>query len=291
MISNRHLRLGATAGLLVLLPAGAASVARGQGGYVAAIAYSQSTGKIGYTARQARTEESAKQLAARNCGAPDAKVWMWAQDQWVAIAVTDAAVGTAGFGRGATSDEAQLKALAECRKRARGEACRVALCVHSGGQRARTLRSSPRDPSLPPRPAVKTSEFVAAIAYSPSTGKFGSTSGKARTVKEAQTLAAKDCAAADAKVFMWGPAWVAAATADGRTGIAGFGPGATREEAEKAALAQCKKYSRGAPCKIALSIHSAGEPPAPPAPEPTLPAAASRDGAKPGSVTPAAAKQ
>src|SRR5262245_4652525 len=70
--------------------------AKAQSGYVAAIAYSQETGKVGHSARQARTEQAAKSLALRACGAPDAKVWMWAQDQWVAIATADGLTGAAG---------------------------------------------------------------------------------------------------------------------------------------------------------------------------------------------------
>lgn len=238
--------------------AGAATTARAQNGFYAGIAYSQSTGKIGYTTRQARTEEDAQRLAAQSCGAPDAKTYIWGPNQWVAIAVVDGAVGTAGFGRGETSDEAQRKALDECVKRARGEACRVAFCIHAQGMRPQTLLSVARDPKLPP-PTPK-SGFVAAIAYSPSTGKIGSTAGKAKTKEEAQSLALKSCGAKDAKIFMWGEQWIAIAVAKDLKGVAGFAPGSTRAAAEQAALAQCKRYGHGAACKIALSLSAAGEP-------------------------------
>jgi hypothetical protein len=231
-------------------------VARAQNGFVAAIAYSQSTGKIGHTARQARTEETAKSLALRACNQPDAKVWMWAQDEWVAIATAEGLVGAAGFGRGDTSSQAQQRALAECAKRAHGAPCRVELCVHSSGSRARQLARTAGDPALI---AARKAGYVAAIAYSPSTGKIGSTSGAARTKKEAHELALKECEAPDARVFMWGPQWVAIATVEGRPGVAGFAPGATREIAEQAALDQARKLSRGGNCKVALAIHAAGD--------------------------------
>jgi hypothetical protein len=233
-----------------------ASQAAAQNGFYAGIAYSQTTGKIGYTVRRARTEAEAQKLAAENCGAPDAKTFIWGPSQWVAIAIADALPGTAGFGRGNSSEEAQRRALDECVKRAHGEACRVALCVESQGGRAQSLMSVARDPKLPP-PAPK-SGFMAAIAYSPSTGRIGSTAGQARTKEEAQALALKDCPAPDAKAFMWGEQWIAVAVATDRKGVAGFAPGASREAAESAALAECKKHSHGAPCKIALTLYSGG---------------------------------
>ena len=225
-------------------------------GYVAAIAFSQSTGKIGYTAREARTEEHAKMLAVRSCGAPDAKVWMWAQNEWVAIAVSDDSPGTAGFAHGRSSDEAQRLALQQCQRLAKGGACSVKLCIHSSGMRPRNLLAVPRDPSLPP---LKKSEFFAAIAFSPSTGKIGYTAANARTKEDAQARAVKNCGVKDARTFMWGNEWVAIAIAEDRPGVAGFGPGATREVAERHALEQCRKLAHGGPVRIALAVHSSGE--------------------------------
>jgi len=261
MLSYFSIQKSVGCSVLVALTAFAACPERaGAQGYVAAIAYSQSTGKIGHTARQARTEQAAKALALRHCGEPDAKVWMWAQNEWVAIAIADGRVGTAGFAHSRSADDAQRRALLECQKRAKGAACRVALCVHSSGMQPRTLLAIAGDPNAPPpAPSATKSEFYAAIAYSPSTGKIGSTAGRARTKEEAQRLALKNAAARDAKVFMWGNQWVAIAVVEGRTGAAGFGPGATREVAEQAALAQARKYAHGAPVRIALSIHSAGK--------------------------------
>jgi hypothetical protein len=241
-------------------------------GYVAAIAFSQSTGKIGYTAREARTEQQAKMLALRSSGAPDAKVWMWAQNEWVAIAVSDDNPGTAGFAHSGSADEAQRLALRECQRLAKGGACTVKLCIHSSGMRPRNLLAVPRDPSLPPLPPKKTSEFFAAIAYSPSTGKIGYTAANARTKEEAQARAVKNCGAKDARAFMWGNEWVAIAVAEGRTGVAGFGPGATREVAERHALEQARKLSRGAPVRIALAVHSSGETYPPQIAKPAAPA-------------------
>ncbi|MCC6493636.1 MAG: DUF4189 domain-containing protein [Pirellulales bacterium] len=249
--------LSAAAAMVVASLGHSQSVA--QDGYYAGIAYSQSTGKIGYTVRQARTEADAQRLAAGNCRAPDAKTYIWGPNQWVAIAIVDGRVGTAGFARGDTSDAAQSKALVECKKRARGAACRVALCIHSSGMRPRELRSLPADPTAPPPvPPSPDSGFYAAIAFSPSTGKIGHSEGVARTKEEAARLALKNCPVRDARVFMWGNKWVAVAVCDARRGVAGFGPGATREVAEKSALDQCRKLSRGAPCRIALAVHSSG---------------------------------
>jgi hypothetical protein len=194
-------------------------------------------------------------LALRMCASADAKVWMWARDQWVAIAVVDGQRGNAGFGRGDSAAEAQQKALDECAKRAKGGACRVALCVHSGGQRVRDEDLK----RVAGKPIESRTGYFAAIAYSATTGKIGSTAGKAKTIDEAKALAVKDCGAEDAKVFMWGDQWIAIAVAPSVQGIAGFGPGATRAAAEKAALEQCVKYAKGAPCRVALALYSTGK--------------------------------
>ena len=280
-------RLSLRSIVLAVIVAAAAS-AHAQNGYYAAIAYSQKTGKVGHTARQARSEQSAKQLAIAHCGAPDAKVFTWAQDQWVAVATADGVVGTAGFARAYNADEAQRRALAQCQKSAKGGACRVVLCVHASGMRPRQLLMLKRDPKLPPpAPAAPKSGYFAALALSPSTGKIGHTAGKARTKEEAQQLAVKDCGAKDAKAFMWGDQWVAVAVAEGPRGVAGFGPGATRAAAEKAALEQCKKLSRGAPCKIELSLHSSGKTEAELA---KAAAAPKKDAASDGAVKPASAE-
>lgn len=233
----------------------AAQSAHAQSGYYASIAYSQSTGRIGFSARQARTKPMADAYAMRMCASPDAKVFMWGRDQWVAIGVIDGHVGTAGFGRGNSADEAQQKALAEVAKRAHGNAQRVALCVHSSGRRIadRQLRR------VAAEPAKSATGFFAALAYSPSTGKIGKTAGKARTVDDAKRLALADCGEADAKAFMWGDRWIAIAVAPDKPSIAGFGPGATREEAEQAARAQCTKFAKGAPVEVALVLYSTGE--------------------------------
>ncbi len=242
-------------------------------GYVAAIAFSQSTGKIGYTAREARTEQHAKMLALRSAGAPDAKVWMWAQNEWVAIAVSDDNQGTAGFAHARSADEAQRMALRQCQRLAKGGACTIKLCVHSSGMRPRNLLAIPRDPSLPPLPPPqKKSEFFAAIAYSPSTGKIGYTAANARTKEDAQARAVKNNGAKDAKAFMWGNEWVAIAVSGDRRGVAGFGPGATREVAERLALEQCRKLTHGGPCRIALAVHSGGETFPPPVAKAAAPA-------------------
>jgi hypothetical protein len=268
MLSSRSYAITAVA----LLGSITTAASAGAQGYVAAIAFSQSTGKIGSTAREATTEQHAKMLALRNCGAPDAKVWMWAQNEWVAIAVSDDNPGTAGFAHSVSADQAMQLALRQCQQLAKGGACTVKLCLHSSGMRARTLLTVARDPSLPPLPPPQPkSGFFAAIAFSPSTGKIGYTAGHARTKEDAQARAVKNCGVPDAKTFMWGNEWVAIAVSEDRRGVAGFGPGATREIAERTALEQCKKLTHGGPCKVAFAVHSSGESSLPPiAKTPTL---------------------
>jgi hypothetical protein len=244
--------------LVLLIPFAAmsgagASAASAQQGYFASIAYSQKTGRIGYSARQARTKQQADTLALRMCASPDAKVYMWASNQWVAVAVVEKQVGNAGFGRGQTPEEAQKKALEECAKRAGDRGYYVALCVHSDGRRV-------RDPiKVAAKPVKSRTGFFAALAFSESTGKIGQTVGKAKTIDEAKKLAIEDCKAEDAKAFMWGDLWIAIATSPEAPGVAGFGPGVTREAAEKAALEQAAKFANGKPVEIALAIYSTGE--------------------------------
>jgi hypothetical protein len=169
--------------------------------------------------------------------------------------VVEGHVGTAGFGRGMSADEAQRNALAECEKRARHNPYRVVLCVHSGGRRVpdEELRR------MAAKPVTSRTGFFAALAFSPSTGNIGQTVGKARTLDDAKKLALADCDAPDAKVFMWGDLWIAIAIAPDKVGVAGFGPGATREAAEKAALEQAVKHAKGLPVKVERAIYSTGE--------------------------------
>ena len=228
----------AVVGLLSL-----AEVAHAQTGYFASIAYSQSTGRIGYSVRQARTKAGADSYAIRMCAARDAKVFMWARDQWVAIAVVDGHIGNAGFGRGSTSARSSTEGARRMRHSAPTAPPTASRCAFtaSGRREARAAGASPATP------AKSKTGFFAALAFSPSTGKIGATAGKAKTLDEAKKLALKDCDAPDAKVFMWGDLWIAVAVAPDKPGIAGFGPGATREAAEKAALEQATKFAKGAP--------------------------------------------
>ncbi len=244
-----------TRALAAVLLLSAAASAHAQSGYYASIAYSQATGRIGYSARQSRSKPQADAFAMRMCASPDAKVFMWGRDQWVAVGVVDGHIGTAGFGRGNSADEAQLKALAEVAKRAHGNAQRVALCVHSSGRRIADAQLR----RVPAEQAKSVTGFFAALAFSPSTGKIGKSAGKAKTVDDAKRLALADCGEKDAKAFMWGDRWIAIAVAPDKPGVAGFGPGGTREEAEQAALAQCTKLAPGAAVEVSLALYSTGE--------------------------------
>jgi len=106
-----------------------------RGDSYAAIAFSEKTGRYGYTYDQA-TRDIAETLARRRCKdsdpkVDDAKAVGWVHNGWVAFARGDNGAWGVGYsyGNGATNREAKENALAECQKR--GKNARLVICVCS----------------------------------------------------------------------------------------------------------------------------------------------------------------
>lgn len=83
----------------------------------AVVAYSPSTGKIGW-AWNYRVYNTAARVALKNCGERDARVVNWARFGWLVLVVSeDKSYGTAtSYGKGATAATAYTEALKELRK-------------------------------------------------------------------------------------------------------------------------------------------------------------------------------
>ena len=98
------------------------------GSSYAAIAYSEKTGKYGYSFQQP-ARSTAETVALRNCKADDAKIVTWARNGFCALAVGDGTAWGIGYsyGDGATNTSAKERALAECQTR--GKNSRLLLCV------------------------------------------------------------------------------------------------------------------------------------------------------------------
>ena len=81
----------------------------------AAVAYSPSTGKFGY-AWNWHSRFTAESVALSNCKASDAKIVGWVKGGWLVLAVSDDNAYGVGytFGDGASSGEAQIRALRNC---------------------------------------------------------------------------------------------------------------------------------------------------------------------------------
>jgi hypothetical protein len=94
----------------------------------AAIAYSQSTGSIGYSYNCGSLAE-AKQLALQNCDGEDADVVSWARNAYCALAL-GADDGAYGQSWGRTRAEAERLALQACAQYAAN--CYIARWVYSG---------------------------------------------------------------------------------------------------------------------------------------------------------------
>jgi serine/threonine-protein kinase len=102
-----------------------------EGDTYAAIAYSPSTGKIGYGYNYG-SRWAAQTAALRNCPVADARIVTWVSNGWCALALGDdkSTWGTGwSYGEGATNTYAKQRALAEAQKRTTGT--RVVLCVCS----------------------------------------------------------------------------------------------------------------------------------------------------------------
>jgi hypothetical protein len=95
--------------------------------YYTAIAYSQSTGRYGYSYGWL-AESNARRGARANAKAEDARVILVVGNGYAALALGDD-VSAYGYGYGPTAAEARRHALAECQKRTAN--CYIAVCVHS----------------------------------------------------------------------------------------------------------------------------------------------------------------
>lgn len=100
----------------------------------AAIAYSSSTGKIGYVYDK-RSQSAAENGALKECGEADAIVGTWVKRGFCALAVgSNHAVWGAGwsYGHGCSTDKAKAMALENCKKY--GEGGHIVAVMSSDGQ-------------------------------------------------------------------------------------------------------------------------------------------------------------
>jgi hypothetical protein len=95
--------------------------------YYAAIAFSSSTGRYGYTYGWL-SEDNARRASRAHCKADDARVVLVVGNGYAALALGDDR-SAYGYGYAETADEARRHALEECRKRTTN--CYIAVCVHS----------------------------------------------------------------------------------------------------------------------------------------------------------------
>ena len=94
----------------------------------AAIAYSPSTGKYGYSFGSG-SRCCAEQTAMRHCPMEDARIVAWSRNSWCVLALGDE-VGKYGWAWATSSGCAKSRALEECRKRTTN--CYIAVSVFSG---------------------------------------------------------------------------------------------------------------------------------------------------------------
>jgi len=94
----------------------------------AAIAYSESTNRYGYSYGY-DSRAGAEDRAITECKADDAKIVVWGRNAYVALAVSDE--GAYGYAWASTEGQAKRLALQKCRDFG-GNTARVAVCVFSG---------------------------------------------------------------------------------------------------------------------------------------------------------------
>ncbi|HVS34024.1 MAG TPA: DUF4189 domain-containing protein [Gemmataceae bacterium] len=93
-----------------------------------AIAYSEKTGRYGYSHDYSSSDE-AKQRALAECKADDAKVLVCVGNGWCALALSDGS--EYGFAYGGSESIARRIALQECRDRG-GKNAHIVVSVYSG---------------------------------------------------------------------------------------------------------------------------------------------------------------
>jgi len=206
------------------------------GGF-SAIAYSKSTGDYG-SSSACETLAEAESLALSRCLPKDATIVAWSHEAWCALAVADDR--NYGIAWGHNRAEVEKLALAHCREHSHTP-CRVVEVVSAQG-------TIDEVPSSPERPGI-----YGAVAYSRSSGRFGSSQGCA-SLTEAEKIALEGCNASDAAVVIWcRDALCALAIAENRA--FGYAWGHSRSEVEKKALEQCQRYAHS-PCHIAVVVDS-----------------------------------
>lgn len=95
----------------------------------AAIAYSQSTCRFGYSHGK-RSRSAAECEATDRCRADDAQVVVWTRNKWCVLALGDDQQHY-GYGWGSSASRAKSIALRQVRERTTG--CYIAACVYAGG--------------------------------------------------------------------------------------------------------------------------------------------------------------
>jgi hypothetical protein len=115
----------AAAAILTLLPPAQAQPENTT--YYAAIAFSQSSGRYGYSYGWL-SDTNARRVARTNCKANDARVILIVGNGYAVLALGDDP-SAYGYGYAKTAAEAKRHALAECQRCTTN--CYVAVCVHS----------------------------------------------------------------------------------------------------------------------------------------------------------------
>ncbi len=128
MTTRTSIRLAAAAFLAALVLASAPVQAKPDANTYASIAYSQSTGKYGYSYGYNDPDE-AREAALKRCKARDAKILFTVGNGWVALALGDD-TDCYGYGYGTSRAIAESHALKEARKRTKN--CYIAVSVYSG---------------------------------------------------------------------------------------------------------------------------------------------------------------
>ena len=150
----------------------------------------------------------------------------------------------------------QRKALIECAKRAHGAPCTVALCTHSSRRSTAAIVEAEGDPELV---AARRAGYVAAIAYSPKTGKIGSTAGVSGSKKEAHAFASKSATPTMPRSTCGDPnGWPSPRLRVGGTWLAL--PRARLARSRNTPARQAQKLCRDGKCQVTLAVHAAGEP-------------------------------
>lgn len=195
----------------------------------AAVAYSTKTGEYWMCWGMGSREEAEKEVGKRS---PDASKLTVIVIKNCYVALVRAKDGKAfGVGEDDTPNGAELKALAECRRRTQKKVETVVV-MHAG--------------------QGVGGEAYSAIAYSVSAGKYGIAVAKP-SKSEAEAEAVRKCGADDAKVLaVIGKDKCCALALGKKKSEFAIGIGATEKAAQDAALAECKKLTDD--CTIAITL-------------------------------------